>query len=52
MSVELAGEKTKTAAGNWVQTPFAIGGTFVSLLAMGVRDWRTFQVSFIVQYFF
>ena len=44
MSMELAGKGTKTAAGNWLQVPFGLGGVFASTLAMGVRDWRTYQV--------
>ena len=47
MAIEMGGKKTKTAASNWSHIPFPIGCVFVSFLAMGVRDWRTFQVRIV-----
>ena len=44
LSVELVGAKRKTLIGNLFQAPFAIGESIVALIAMGIRDWKTFQI--------
>lgn len=43
--VELAGSRTRTFLGINAQTPFAIGEAAVSLIGIGVKDWRDFHVS-------
>ena len=44
LSVELVGNKRKTLVGNLIQAPFALGEALVGLIAMGIRDWKTFQI--------
>ena len=44
LSVELVGAKRKTLIGNLFQAPFALGEAIVALIAMGIRDWTTFQI--------
>ncbi len=44
-AVELSGKRTKAFFGIMVQTPFALGEALVAAIAIGVRDWRTYQVS-------
>ena len=44
LSVELVGAKRKTLIGNLFQAPFALGEAIVALIAMGIRDWKTFQI--------
>jgi OCT family organic cation transporter-like MFS transporter 4/5 len=44
ISVEVCGTFTKTAFGNMIQAPFAVGEAIISVIAMLVRDWRTFHI--------
>ena len=44
LTIELVGEETKTFIGNAYQIPFAIGEAIVCLIAMGIRDWKLFQI--------
>ena len=41
--MELAGAKYRTPAGIWIEVPFAIGEALAGVLAIFIRDWRTFQ---------
>ncbi len=44
LAVELSGNRTKTFVGIMIEVPFAIGEAVVAAVAMGVSDWRTYQV--------
>ena len=51
LSVELVGNKRKTLVGNMIQTPFAIGEAILGLMAIGIRNWKTLQISCSVPIF-
>ena len=44
MTVELVGPGIKTAAGNLIQVPFPLGEALAASIAIGVRDWREYQI--------
>ena len=43
LGIELVGNKYKTFFGLFYKIPFAIGEVIVGLLAIGIRDYVTFQ---------
>ena len=43
LGIELMGNKYKTFFGLFYKIPFAIGETIIGLLALGIRDYVTFQ---------
>ena len=44
LSIELVGNKYKTAIGLLFHIPYAIGQVLLSLVAIGVRDYKMYQI--------
>ena len=44
LSIELVGNKYKTAIGLLFHTPYAIGQVILGVVAIWVRDYRTYQI--------
>ena len=44
LSVELVGAKSKTLIGILIGVPFALGEAIVGFIALGIRDWKKFQI--------
>ena len=59
LAVEIVGPKTKTLASMIIPASFAVGVALDGLVAMPVRDWRTYQIvlgapflALVIFYFF